>query len=385
MEKRGKSRFPWLVGLFAMVGRVRNYALFCDCCIQKTLTAITTPFCIDPYYQYAAAKAAYGHSLVDHAQVLALDQKEIACQKLLEAGNYRNDECSDLLDDIVDQSFGSNSPYIVSMYDARKTESRTGSRSFPPGHKIVETYLGGHRLSPQEGQMSMDIYLAVLIALHAEATYEQARQRYQECTDPPYEALKHLDGKGVVEDLVQVLEHNSDSNNGEKIRMLFFNGVEDLICNHVGNEAVLENLPWKYQKNWTEAKRYAWKAKQEVVVSGYMKEFGNLLFLKLLRAGHMVPLDIPETAFEMMQIFVSNGDFSSHEQKLDRSATTETCQATCPAPGTSSPAILTMVATVLVMLLLAAAIRYKWRSMKRKGHAVVSPDDIELSETRYTD
>lgn len=129
----------------------------------------------------------------------------------------------------------------------------------------------------------------------------------------------------MVEDVVAVLEHP------DNVRLLFFNGVEDLICNHVGNEALLENLPWKNQKEWTEAKRYAWRAKEEeetVVVSGYMKEYENLMFLKVLSAGHMVPMDVPATALEMMQILMSKGSFQTYAQGLERSVPpTDSCQS----------------------------------------------------------
>jgi carboxypeptidase C (cathepsin A) len=66
------------------------------------------------------------------------------------------------------------------------------------------------------------------------------------------------------------------------VKLLFFNGVEDLICNHVGNEVMLEKLPWKHQDDWIKAERFAWRAESEQVsrISGYVKEFENLSFLK---------------------------------------------------------------------------------------------------------
>jgi carboxypeptidase D len=231
----------------------------------------------DPVHQYAAAEAAYGHGIIGRAQVAALKIKEDECQARLRKGEFSVSVCYNLLDDIVRQSQGSGSEYKVSQYDVRKTEPAHGARTFPPGHKVVEAYLGGWDLD--EGGIPPGIMKEVLEALHATAA-TTAGQTYQECTDPPYDALAHQDGKGVVGDLVQVLEH------GSNIKVLFFNGIEDLICNHVGNEKFLEVLPWSNRDKWVEAERYAWKANSEEKgkISGYMKEYENLLFLKLRKS-----------------------------------------------------------------------------------------------------
>jgi Serine carboxypeptidase len=71
---------------------------------------------------------------------------------------------------------------------------------------------------------------------------------------------------------------------------LFFNGIHDIICNHVGNERFLEKLPWDNAEAWLLADRFAWIAPSEKtgVVSGYMKQYKNLKFLKVMDAGHMV-------------------------------------------------------------------------------------------------
>lgn len=281
---------------------------------------------VDPYYQYSAAEAAYGHGLVDRAQVNALNEKERQCQQKLSQGSYNNGVCFSLLDWVVDQSFGGNANFKVSSYDARFSEARNGDRVFPPGHKVLETYLGGWSLAG--GGMSTDVAAKVLSVIHATAAGE-AGLRYQECTDPPYDALVHQDGKGVVPDVVSILEHP------DNVKLLFFNGMEDLICNHVGNEKFLENLPWKGQSNWVTATRYVWTAPSEVPgkVSGFMKEYNNLLFLKVLNAGHMVPMDVSEVALDMMRTFVQEQSFQESKQNLDMSATGGSCPiciSNCP-------------------------------------------------------
>ena len=267
----------------------------------------------DPFYQYAGAEFAYGHAMIGMAQVRALDEKEKSCQANLNAGHYSVSVCYDLIDDILAASFGSGSMYKASGYDVRVAELRNGEREFPPGHKIIETYLGGWNTpTSAKGTISNTLYTKVLAAIHASAA-TAAGQVYQECTDPPYNALAGNDGKGVVDDVVAILQHS------DKVQLLFFNGVHDIICNHVGNEKFLEKLPWDHASNWYKSNRYSWTAPTEAPgkVSGYIKEYLNLKFLKVMDAGHMVPMDVPNVALDMMKIFVANGNFNSNQQELD--------------------------------------------------------------------
>jgi hypothetical protein len=188
----------------------------------------------------------------------------------LTKGNYWVKHCFELRVDVVVQSFGESSPYEVSQYDIRRIEDKDAPRNFPPQHKIVETYLGGFPLP--EGTMATS-NSDVLAAIHASLS-RAAGQIYQECSDPPFFALAPLDGMGVMDDVRYLLESG--------IKLLFFNGIMDLICNHVGNEIALEKLSWSHQKDYVVAPRYAWMSGGNNKVAGYMKEFKNLSYLKVL-------------------------------------------------------------------------------------------------------
>jgi carboxypeptidase D len=228
---------------------------------------------LDPFRQYAAAEAAYGHGIIGRAQLTALGAKEKECQAQLNLKRYTSAVCFNLLDKVVGQSYGSKSNFKVSQYNIRQVESNQGSRTFPPGHKIIETHLG--RRGRATG-MSTSTVNDVLAAIHATES-RIAGQIYKKCTNPPYGALSHQDGFGVVNEVVHVLEHAKEGK--EAIRLLFFNGVTDLICNHIGNEVMLEELPWKHRNDWIMAIRAAWKSKSQVgdKISGYIKEYLNLL------------------------------------------------------------------------------------------------------------
>jgi hypothetical protein len=97
-------------------------------------------------------------------------------------------------------------------------------------------------------------------------------------------------------------------------------------------------LPWKHRDQWIEAKRYSWTAAKQAEVSGYIKEFENLAYLKVLHSGHMVPMDVPDVALDMMRVFMYQKSFESSEQDLKRAI--EEAGAECPVcptcPDTSS-------------------------------------------------
>lgn len=284
----------------------------------------------DPFYQYSGTEFAYGHGLIGLAEMAALEVKEKECQAQLNLGRYSVGTCFDLIDDILAASHGSTSNSKASGYDVRISESKHGARTFPPGHQVVESYLGGWPLPATEaGRMPAGTTDLVLQALHATAA-AAAGQTYRECTDPPYNALSGNDGKGVVDDVVAILQHAADNNNAA-VQLLFFNGIHDIVCNHVGNERYLERLPWEHAADWVKAERYAWVAATEEPgrVSGYMKEYQNLKFLKILEAGHMVPMDVPGVALDMMKLFTYSGSFDTSKQNLPTGGSGKD-EATCP-------------------------------------------------------
>jgi hypothetical protein len=242
---------------------------------------------------------------------------------------YNVNVCFELLDQIVDQSHGKTAGTKVSQYDIRQQESKYGARTFPPGHKDVEAYLGGFPVSPGQPAMKTDLS-QVLAAIHATPSRD-AGQKYQECTDPPYNALAHQDGLGVVPDVMVLLDNH--------VRLLFFNGIMDLICNHVGNEIWLENVEWARRNEWIVSPRYAWQSSINNKVAGFMKEYENLYFLKLLDSGHMVPLDVPDVALDMMRLFMYNKSFDTSKQELGSALPTsdKSCPQcpVCPSPSSS--------------------------------------------------
>eukprot|EP00884_Botryococcus_braunii_P006077 jgi/Botrbrau1/15470/Bobra.43_2s0092.1 len=99
-------------------------------------------------------------------------------------------------------------------------------------------------------------------------------------------------------------------NNG--IRVLIYAGVEDFICNWMGNNRWVNALPWTGQKEFNSAKLQNWTVDGEVV--GEIKAGGALSFVKVFGAGHMVPMDQPKAALDMLTRFTRNETFTERHR-----------------------------------------------------------------------
>jgi serine carboxypeptidase-like clade 4 len=87
------------------------------------------------------------------------------------------------------------------------------------------------------------------------------------------------------------------------LRVLVYAGEDDFICNWLGNKRWVEAMPWSGREAFTE------QYPQPFVVDGHtagdVVESGKLSFLKMSQSGHMVPMDQPANALEMLRRFVA--------------------------------------------------------------------------------
>lgn len=284
----------------------------------------------DPYYQYSASLASYAKGIIDMTQWASLNNLEDQCQNELSKGNFNTNTCYQILSDIIKSSSGSKlGAAKVSYYDARLWEPESDVMRYPPGTDVLEVYLGNtlgaSGLTPP---LRADVPGRVLEAIHANAT--MAYQNFVECSDPPFFALQHQEGKGVVNEIKNILNHK------DNVQLLFFNGMEDLICNHVGNEMWLDNLSWEHAEQWSLSKRFVWKTtKNRNEPAGYVKTYRNLSFLKIKDAGHMVPMDQPENAFDMMQTFINDSGqgFTKQDEVQNLNQAKPVSVGICETPG----------------------------------------------------
>jgi len=83
----------------------------------------------------------------------------------------------------------------------------------------------------------------------------------------------NYDLKSVNDEVVRLLQE-------QKLGYYFLYGVEDGMCDHIGNERFLDNLPWKRRSEWLVADRDllgGWKDGG----SGFVKQLAIFCFSRL--------------------------------------------------------------------------------------------------------
>ena len=69
------------------------------------------------------------------------------------------------------------------------------------------------------------------------------------------------------------------------IRVLFYNGDQDLLCCHTGTDLLLESMKWSKADEWKNAERGVWMVDDRK--AGYTKTLDNLTFVTVYNSGHM--------------------------------------------------------------------------------------------------
>lgn len=337
---------------------------------------------LDPHTGYNNAMAEYGHGLMDLSQKAYLDTMEIECNKLVDAKAAEDDamDCLDTNFEDFDVS-GIHANVEVCDYDVRLwLPAGRQSELYPPGRTALESYINEPK---------------VLEAIHAKA-FVGKHGKFKVQTSAVRKALgDYYNLVSVTEEVVRILHHD--------VRVLFYNGILDLMCDHYTNERFLNQLPWKGRSDWVTAKRYAWNPfwkynKNGDIVSlqrpsGFAKEYGNLSFLKILDAGHLVPMDQPGTheigpclfvlrlcltrfflldvSLAMLKTFLHSKPFMGAEQKLEQLDSMDRVPVEwSPACETTMDGSISWI--VLGCILLAGCFGFlagRWSSKKSTNYA----------------
>ncbi|CAL1366449.1 unnamed protein product [Linum trigynum] len=85
------------------------------------------------------------------------------------------------------------------------------------------------------------------------------------------------------------------------IKVLIYAGEYDLICNWLGNSNWVNGMKWSGQRNFQAAASVPFVVAGNSKSAGEVKSYGPLGFLKVYDAGHMVPMDQPKAALQMLE------------------------------------------------------------------------------------
>ncbi|XP_074587544.1 serine carboxypeptidase-like [Curcuma longa] len=83
------------------------------------------------------------------------------------------------------------------------------------------------------------------------------------------------------------------------IKLLVYAGEYDLICNWLGNSRWVHAMEWSGQSKFVSSSETPFTV--DGTEAGLLKSYGTLSFLKVHDAGHMVPMDQPKAALEMLK------------------------------------------------------------------------------------
>ncbi|XP_057456083.1 serine carboxypeptidase-like [Lotus japonicus] len=102
----------------------------------------------------------------------------------------------------------------------------------------------------------------------------------------------------MSQDWVKNLEVGIPSLLEDGIKALVYAGEYDLICNWLGNSRWVHAMEWSGQKEFGESPTV--KFFVDGAEAGSLNSYGPLSFLKVNGAGHMVPMDQPKAALQML-------------------------------------------------------------------------------------
>jgi len=88
----------------------------------------------------------------------------------------------------------------------------------------------------------------------------------------------------------------------DKIPVLIYNGDTDFICNWMGEKRWVLALQWNKTVEFQQARDVPWNNN-----AGLLRSAGPFSFLQIFNAGHMVPMDQPKIALDMLNQFLKSG------------------------------------------------------------------------------
>ncbi|KAJ3682751.1 hypothetical protein LUZ60_012978 [Juncus effusus] len=115
-------------------------------------------------------------------------------------------------------------------------------------------------------------------------------RNFVSCNSIVYEAL--------IADWMRNLETGIPALLEDDIKMLIYAGEYDLICNWLGNYRWVNSMDWSGNDTFAKMNMTSFTVDGEE--AGLIKSYGPLSFLKVHDAGHMVPMDQPKAALEML-------------------------------------------------------------------------------------
>jgi len=245
---------------------------------------------ISPPEQYEAyLQFAYEKNLIKKGTEIAgkLEVQRRICEKELAIGGQQHVDsgsCEAILQDLLQQTSvidqdGQRKCY--NMYDVRlKDVYPSCGMNWPPDLVNVTPYL--RRAD-------------VVQALHISPNKNTG---WSECSGAVGSNFRARNSEPSIVLMPDILK---------EVPVVLFSGSEDLICNHLGTEALISNMQWNGGKGFelspgTWAPRRQWTFEGQD--AGFWQEARNLTYVLFYNSSHMVPFDHPRRTRDMLDRFM---------------------------------------------------------------------------------
>merc|ERR1712224_251577 len=113
----------------------------------------------------------------------------------------------------------------------------------------------------------------------------------------------------LLSDWMANLEKNIPATLAAGVRVLVYAGEEDFICKWLGNHRWTLAMDWPGKTEYNAANSTQWTPAGAAAPAGEFQNAQGLTFLKVYKAGHMVPLNQPVAALDMLDRFITNKSF----------------------------------------------------------------------------
>jgi hypothetical protein len=190
--------------------------------------------------------------------------------------------------------------YLIARIVASTADAGGGSVNLMDLQNYGPVSMIGTPTAWPSGDAEFEKYMSrpdVLSALHAS---EFGKRPFMACNPLTYFNLSGDYFESAVHYLPGILS---------QIPVLFYNGQDDLIVSSASTQALLNRLAadphagnWPGKQDFVAAAYVPWTLDGNR--AGYLQAAGNLHFLNVLRASHMVPLSVPRAAQVLIGRFV---------------------------------------------------------------------------------
>ncbi|KZM25465.1 serine-type carboxypeptidase [Ascochyta rabiei] len=244
---------------------------------------------ISPVDQYLAyLPFAYQNGLIeaDSESARRVEQQQSVCVEALNnGGKDRVDTpvCEQIMVTILEETKDKSADPMeqcVNMYDIRLRDDSSCGMNWPPDLKQVTPYLRRQD---------------VINALHINP---DKKTGWQECNGAVTGHFRAKNSEPAIRLLPDLLA---------EVPITLFSGDKDMICNHVGTEAMIDKMSWNGGKGFelspgVLSSKRDWAFEGEP--AGTYREARNLTYVVFYNSSHMVPFDYPRRTRDMLDRFM---------------------------------------------------------------------------------